>query len=36
MGRHRSAIDATAFLDALLDATTNAVFGVNANDAITT
>jgi len=36
MGRHRSAIDATAFLDALLDATTDAVFGVDASGAVTT
>ena len=35
MGRDRSVIDATAFLDAVLDATTDAVFGVDLDGAVT-
>jgi PAS domain S-box-containing protein len=35
MGRQRSAIDATAFLEAVLDATGDAVFGVDPNGAVT-
>jgi PAS domain S-box-containing protein len=35
MGRDRAVIDATAFLDAVLDATTDAVFGVGPDGAVT-